>query len=110
MAKRSKQIDTQSLYLDQLQYSFDLWNGTVKPGDLITIKTCDKDRVMVLIDFEFDMDTSESDATQYVQTMVTKYSKKPFELNDEQKKQVQEFSFKNFKSYHEYMDLDEIYP
>jgi len=66
MAKRSKQILSMAFDIDYLQYSFYLFNGTVKPGDLITIKTSRPDKVIVLVDFEFDLDMSECDAIQNV--------------------------------------------
>ena len=53
MANRSKQIDLGLENYDNLNNNFDMFNHTVKQGDLITIKVEQMDRLMVHVDFEF---------------------------------------------------------
>ena len=58
MAIRSKE----NRGYDTLVHYFDLFNDTVQPGDLITIKARDRNRVKVVIDFEMGFEVTQTDA------------------------------------------------
>ena len=97
MANRSKQIDLGLESYDNLNNNFDMFNHTVRQGDLITIKVEQMDKLMVHVDFEFDIEMSESEALQNVKAMVTHYSHEPFELSEEQRESIADFSWKKFR-------------
>ena len=59
MAIRCKEIETSSMHEDEFINCFDLFNHTVAPGDLITVKSEDRNRVKLLIDFEFDFNVTD---------------------------------------------------
>lgn len=72
MAIKCKQISTDSVDRDRISNCFDLFNGCVAPGDTITVKIENEDRVKILVDFEMGVDVTETEATNSVTDMVSK--------------------------------------
>ena len=80
-----------------MNHCFDLFNGSVKPGDLITLKTDFSDRLKIVVDFEMALGVSETDATESVTQMVNQYSKDSFDLKDKVRKNIEAFNWKSYK-------------